>query len=198
MASKESRVDVLILGAGPAGVMCANGLARAGIDVRIIDKRPAKIAAGQADGIQPRTIEVLQSYGLAEPLLSQAAHMYMAAFYNPSPKGGIERTGRAADITAPTARYPFECTLHQGEIEDIFLKSLRKEGIEVERPIIPSSLEVSTDEALLKDPQSYPVKIVLEHLDAQGKGSLRSEVVHAKYVLGADGKSPPAHHQDSR
>ena len=35
----ESRVDVLIIGAGPAGVMCANALAMARVDVRIIDKR---------------------------------------------------------------------------------------------------------------------------------------------------------------
>ena len=35
----ESRVDVLIIGAGPVGVMCANALATAGADVRIIDKR---------------------------------------------------------------------------------------------------------------------------------------------------------------
>jgi phenol 2-monooxygenase (NADPH) len=34
-----SQVDVLILGAGPAGVMCANALVRAGVNVRIIDKR---------------------------------------------------------------------------------------------------------------------------------------------------------------
>lgn len=40
--------------------MCANGLAKAGVNVRIIDKRPEAIPAGQADGIQPRTIEVLQ------------------------------------------------------------------------------------------------------------------------------------------
>ena len=38
-ASEESYVDVLIIGAGPAGVMCANALAQAGVDVRIIDKR---------------------------------------------------------------------------------------------------------------------------------------------------------------
>lgn len=85
----KSNVDVLIIGAGPAGLMCANGLARAGVNVRIVDQRwaceaaggvipslvsadpllvrsnhlnsrPAMIAAGQADGIQPRTIEVLQ------------------------------------------------------------------------------------------------------------------------------------------
>ncbi|KAG6908894.1 hypothetical protein DXG01_002872 [Tephrocybe rancida] len=57
---KTSDVDVLIIGAGPAGLMACNALARAGINVRIVDKRPVKVAAGQADGIQPRTIEVLQ------------------------------------------------------------------------------------------------------------------------------------------
>ena len=57
---KETNVDVLIIGAGPAGIMAANALSKAGVDVRIIDKRPKKVAAGQADGIQPRTIEVFQ------------------------------------------------------------------------------------------------------------------------------------------
>ena len=58
--TKESSVDVLVIGAGPAGLMASNALARAGINVRVIDKRPKKVAAGQADGIQPRTIEVFQ------------------------------------------------------------------------------------------------------------------------------------------
>ena len=89
MAAKESNVDVLIIGAGPAGVMAANALASANVNVRIIDKRPKKVAAGQADGIQPRTIEVFQSYGLAERLLREGNQMHMAAFYNPSPDGGI-------------------------------------------------------------------------------------------------------------
>lgn len=76
---QESNVDVLVIGAGPAGLMCANSLAKAGVNVRIVDQRsvysehlfynlqyslvlhrPIKVAAGQADGIQPRTIEVFQ------------------------------------------------------------------------------------------------------------------------------------------
>ena len=36
---EESHVDVLIVGAGPAGVMCANALAAAGINVKIVDRR---------------------------------------------------------------------------------------------------------------------------------------------------------------
>lgn len=182
----ESKVDVLILGAGPAGVMCANGLAKAGVNVRIIDKRPSTLAAGQADGIQPRTIEVLQSYGLADALISQAAQLHMAAFYNPAPNGGIECTGRAPDVTAPTARFPFELTLHQGAIEKVFLDSMRQEGLEVERPKIPTSLEISTDEAVLSDPHAYAVKVVLKSLDV-ADGADDTEIVHAKYVLGSDG-----------
>ena len=37
--STESYVDVLIIGAGPAGLMCANGLAQAGVNVRVVDQR---------------------------------------------------------------------------------------------------------------------------------------------------------------
>lgn len=77
--SSESNVDVLVIGAGPSGLMAANALKKAGVNVRIVDlryafsgrsvwrdvhrcaySRPAKVAAGHADGIQPRTIEVLQ------------------------------------------------------------------------------------------------------------------------------------------
>ncbi|TDL26709.1 hypothetical protein BD410DRAFT_825808 [Rickenella mellea] len=182
----DSEVDVLIIGAGPAGLMCANALAHAGVQVRVVDQRPKKVAAGQADGIQPRTIEVLQSYGLAERLIREGNQMHMAAFYNPSPKGGIERIDRAPDVTAPTARFPFEITLHQGAIEAIFLDSLRTKGVEIDRPIQPTAIELSTNEEELKDPHSHPIKVDLKRLDAE-PGHNDTETVRAKYVLGADG-----------
>ncbi|KAF8262308.1 FAD binding domain-containing protein [Lactarius quietus] len=177
----ESRVDVLVVGAGPAGLMCGNALACAGVNVRIVDKRPIRVAAGQADGIQPRTIE---SYGLADRLHSKAALMVMAAFYNPGPKG-IERIGRVPDVTAPTARYPYKATLHQGEIEAIFLDSMKKEGLEVERPIVPIDLQISDDPRELEDPHAYPVKVVLKHLDKAV--DYDTEIVRAKFVVGTDG-----------
>lgn len=183
---KESRVDVLIIGAGPSGLMCANALAGAGVDFRIIDNRPVGVAAGQADGIQPRTIEVLQSYGLADSLLKDGAQMYLCAFYNPGPDGGIQRTGRAPDVTAPSARYPFKITIDQGSIESLFIESLKSQGISVDRPIAPSSLEISQDPEELLDPSSYPVKVVLDHI-LPSDTTPEQEIVHAKFVLGADG-----------
>ncbi len=45
-----SHTDVLIVGAGPAGLMMQTSLAKCGIDSRIVDKRGTKIFNGQADG----------------------------------------------------------------------------------------------------------------------------------------------------
>ncbi|KAF8555667.1 hypothetical protein OG21DRAFT_1410564 [Imleria badia] len=183
---RQSEVDVLIIGAGPAGLMCTNALANAGVNVRIVDKRSSQVTAGQADGISPRTTEVLQSYGLAERLLQEGCQVHMAAFYDPSPEGGIRLSSRAPDITAPSARYPFELALHQGGIESIFLDSMKSHGVEVERSTMPIHIELSTDEAELADPTSHPVKVTLECLE-EPDGEPHEEIVHAKFVLGADG-----------
>ncbi|KAH7910740.1 FAD binding domain-containing protein [Hygrophoropsis aurantiaca] len=107
-SASDSQVDVLIIGAGPAGLMAANALANAKVNVRIVDKRSAKVTAGQADGISPRTIEVFQSYGIGDQLLKEGCQVHMAAFYNSNSTGGIKHTGRAPDVTAPSARYPFQ------------------------------------------------------------------------------------------
>ncbi|KAK7056500.1 hypothetical protein VNI00_003056 [Paramarasmius palmivorus] len=190
-SGKESFVDVLVVGAGPAGLMCAFGLARAGVNVRIIDKRPVKVAAGQADGLQPRTIEIFQSYGLAERLLKEGNQMHQAAFYGPNSEGGIGLIERVPDVAASNARYPFEVTLHQGAIEAIFLDNMKAMDVQVDRPIIPTSIEVSSDPSVLEDPESYPVKVKLQHLDSEGQRTTETtentEIVNAKYVVGADG-----------
>lgn len=184
---KTSEVDVLIIGAGPAGLMACNALAKAGINVRIVDKRPIKVAAGQADGIQPRTLEVLQSYGLAERLFAQGNQMHLAAFYNPNPvTGGIEFTDRTPDISETSARYPFEVTLHQGAIEDIFLDSMKNLGVEVDRPVIPVSIQISETGKHSTDLDDHPVRVVLKHMNTP-EGENDTEVVQAKYVIGGDG-----------
>ncbi|KAJ7140287.1 FAD binding domain-containing protein [Mycena crocata] len=180
---RETDVDVLVIGAGPAGLMCANALARAGVNVRIVDRRPSKVAAGQADGIQPRTIEVFQSYGLADRLLKEGNQMHVAAFYNPG-DNGIQLTDRVPDVTAPTARYPFEVTLHQGAIESIFLDSMKSMGVEVSRPMAPTQLEL--DPAKLEDPNAHAARVVLKHLDPL-EGGPSTEIVRAKFVIGTDG-----------
>ncbi|KAI0818888.1 FAD binding domain-containing protein [Irpex lacteus] len=182
----SDHIDVLIIGAGPAGLMAANALTRASVKIRIVDQRPTSVSAGQADGIMPRTMELFESYGLADGFFKRANKINMVAFYNTREGGGIQRSGRAPVINAPTARYPFITTLNQGAIESMFLDALAEHGVAIDRPTRPTSLTLSTDEKDLRDANAYPVTAVLEHLQTENKEK-SIETVYAKFVIGADG-----------
>lgn len=56
-----SKVDVLIIGAGPAGLMAATWMARCGINARVIDKRGTKIFTGY--GLS-KSSKIPQTHGL--------------------------------------------------------------------------------------------------------------------------------------
>ncbi|PWN53932.1 hypothetical protein IE53DRAFT_383511 [Violaceomyces palustris] len=181
-----TQVDVLIVGAGPAGYMLANALSHFGISkVLIIDKRDKRVSAGQADGIQPRTIEIFQGYGLAQRLLAEANYMCMAAMYNPDPNGGgIRCTERLPDITAPDARWPHELTLHQGGIEAIFVDSMRSRGLEVRFSTTVAEMEL--DQSLVGDPSAHAVKAKLVTTGTDGDQQ-ETQMVQAKFAVGCDG-----------
>lgn len=72
--------SVLIVGAGPAGLMLATNLTRFGIDVEIVDDRPTKTSTGRADGLQPKTIETFKQMRLAESLLKRGVKVYDICF----------------------------------------------------------------------------------------------------------------------
>ncbi|KAI0092984.1 FAD binding domain-containing protein [Irpex rosettiformis] len=189
LAQGITHVDVLVVGAGPAGLVAAHALTQAGSKVRIIDIRPTSVVAGQADGIMPRTIEVFQSYGLAESLFKQANRVNMVAFYNTREEGGISKTQSLPVIDEKTARYPFLLTLNQGAIENIFIDALAERGVFVDRPVHPASLVLSTDEAELQDHSAHPVTAILERLQTAGGDRNSTETVHAKFIIGADGEA---------
>lgn len=50
-------------------------MARLGVSCRIVDKRGTKIFAGQADGLQCRSLEIFDSFGFADRVWKEANHM---------------------------------------------------------------------------------------------------------------------------
>lgn len=75
------KLDVLIAGAGPTGLMLAAELALAGVDVAIVEQRAGNDLAGsRAGGLHARTIEVLDQRGIAERFLSQGQVAQVGGF----------------------------------------------------------------------------------------------------------------------
>jgi 2-polyprenyl-6-methoxyphenol hydroxylase-like FAD-dependent oxidoreductase len=81
MTTPTSKCDVLIIGAGPAGMMLATWMARMGITTRIVDKRGSKIYAGQADGLQLRSLEIFDSFGFADRAVKEANHLLEVSLF---------------------------------------------------------------------------------------------------------------------
>ncbi|OHW97253.1 phenol hydroxylase [Colletotrichum incanum] len=159
----ESNVDVLIIGAGPSGLMAAAWMAHCGVNARIVDKRGTKVFCGQADGLQCRSLEIFDSLGFADRAWKEANHM----IENPGNDGVIRRSDRIPDTIVGLSRFQ-QIVLHQGRIERFFLENIKKyskDQIKVERGVLPESLEI--DESKVNDDSAYPVTVKLRQLSEE-------------------------------
>src|SRR4051812_958857 len=68
--TKNRQLDVLIVGAGPAGTTLAIDLIRRGLNVRVVDKAEHGFPGSRAKGVQPRTLEVFEDLGALDDVLA--------------------------------------------------------------------------------------------------------------------------------
>ncbi|KAI0137167.1 FAD binding domain-containing protein [Xylariales sp. AK1849] len=172
--------DIVIVGAGPVGLMLSTCLARWGYKIKHIDNRAEPTPTGRADGIQPRSLDLLRNMGLKPAIMAhKPARVFEVAFWDPPKTGkGIIRTGTWASCPSfIDARYPFTTLLHQGLIERVFISDLEKNGSTVQRPW--SIAGFKTDE---KSNPEYPVEVHLKHVDGTSE-----ETVQAKYLFSGEG-----------
>lgn len=100
---------VVVVGAGPTGLMLAGELALAGVDVAIVERRATQEVRGsRALGLHSRTIEVLDQRGIADRFLARGRPAQVAGF------GSIP-----LDISDFPIRHPYGLALPQKYIEQI-------------------------------------------------------------------------------
>jgi 2-polyprenyl-6-methoxyphenol hydroxylase-like FAD-dependent oxidoreductase len=68
--NKQAAIEVLICGAGAAGLTLAIDLARRGVSLRLVDRLPAPFAGSRGKGIQPRTQEVFEDLGVLDRMVA--------------------------------------------------------------------------------------------------------------------------------
>lgn len=69
-----SYADLVIVGAGPAGMMAAAWASQFRIVTRVVDKNDTRCMKGRADGLQSRTLEIFDSFGVADGVWKQGFH----------------------------------------------------------------------------------------------------------------------------
>jgi 2-polyprenyl-6-methoxyphenol hydroxylase-like FAD-dependent oxidoreductase len=119
--------DVLIVGAGPVGLLLACDLARRGIAARIIDRNAGPTDLSKAIGVHARTLEILQDLDVAERAIERGVIVHGAAFYS-GRRHLLEM--RFEGLESP---YPFMLDLAQGETERLLLERLAELGGTAER-----------------------------------------------------------------
>lgn len=162
------QTDVLIIGAGPTGLMCAALLKRSGINCRIIDKNPYQVKESRALAIQARSMELFQKLGLVEKFLARGMIAKGAkAYLNGEEKLSVD----FSDMARKDTPYPYVFFLSQAETEKILCEDIESLGIKVER-----------NTALLDIHQNVKgVEAIVQLPDG------KKTIIQARYLIGSDG-----------
>jgi 2-polyprenyl-6-methoxyphenol hydroxylase-like FAD-dependent oxidoreductase len=120
--------DVLIVGAGPTGLMLANQLARRGIRAMIVDRHSGPAQQSRAMAVHARTLEIYAKMGLAKRALELGA---LGTAANMWANGRWAARIPVGDIGKSLSPFPFVLMLGQDDNERIMGEKLRELGVAV-------------------------------------------------------------------
>ena len=121
---------VLIVGAGPTGLVLALWLTRLGIAVRIVDKAASSGTTSRAVAVQARTLELYRQTGLADTVVEQGRRVTAANLWVAGKKAARLVCG---DMGAGVSPFPYPLIFPQDEHERLLIDRLASLGVQVER-----------------------------------------------------------------
>ena len=121
--------DVLIVGAGPTGLMLANQLVRHGVTPSIIDRHSGPAQQSRAMAVQARTLEIYSRMGIIEEALSRGARGTGANMWA---NGRWTVRIPVGDIGKSLSPFPFVLMLGQDDNELIMGDRLASLGVGIE------------------------------------------------------------------
>jgi len=161
--------DVLVVGAGPTGLMLACCLAKLGVRCIVVDGKAAPTRESRALVLQARSMEIYDQLGLVDQVLAEAE---VASEIVP---GFARRRFRAINLqrlAIGTTPYPHLYVLEQSKNERLLVDNLEQNGRRVHWSHRVRSLTVTSD----------------GRLECTTDGN-EASVIRARYCVGADGSS---------
>jgi 2-polyprenyl-6-methoxyphenol hydroxylase-like FAD-dependent oxidoreductase len=174
MAASADKCDVLVVGAGPTGLLLASELVRHGAACRIIDKAAAPCAEDRATSVHSRTMEIMQHLGIAERFVALGNPLRGTSTYTQRGDKRVFHLG-FDEMDSP---FPFVLGLEQFNTERLLIDHLATLGAQVERKV----------ELLGFQQDAAGVDATLRHSDG------REEQLRVRYLVGCDGAHSRVRH----
>jgi 2-polyprenyl-6-methoxyphenol hydroxylase-like FAD-dependent oxidoreductase len=168
LMAMDDPTEVLVVGAGPTGLVLALWLARLGVRVRIVDKAAAPSVTSRALAVQARTLELYRQIGLADALVTGARRVAGANLWV---AGRQVARAPLGDLGKGISPFPYALVYPQDEHERLLIERLRAAGVDVERSMELRGLDDTADG-------------VVARIENAGGGV---DTLRAAYVAGCDG-----------
>src|SRR5829696_4096846 len=114
--------SVLVVGAGPTGLMLAGELALARVSCRMLERRVEESKLTRAFGVHARTLETLDMRGMADDLLPQGLRV-------PEVRAQLGKVWLRLDLNHPESRFPYVLIVPQARTEMLLEARARALGV---------------------------------------------------------------------
>jgi 2-polyprenyl-6-methoxyphenol hydroxylase-like FAD-dependent oxidoreductase len=177
---RDQDPEVLVVGAGPVGLVAALFLQQQGVRVEIVDMHQRTTQHSYALAIHPRTLRVLEQAGLAEGLIAAGRTLTKVAYYD-----GRERRAEI-DYSALWSSHPYLLVVRQSLLERAVEEALRQKKLKVLWGHRLQSLDA--DGVTLRAEVAQLDQVATGYPVARSEWVVvHSETIHPTYVIGADG-----------
>ncbi len=172
--------QVIVIGAGPVGLMTALALAERGVQVRIIDKEWRPTLHSFALALHPDTLRFLEEFGLTHALIQAGRKIDSIGIYHQTEKVG------SIDYTTISATHPSLLVLPQSTLETAIEEKLAGYHVHVEWN--HQALSFNQNDAGVSVEVAELEKVALGYPIARSEWAIRKKTrLHANYVVAADG-----------
>lgn len=169
------KTNVLIVGAGPSGLMTANFLQKFDVDFIIVDYKSGPTVESRALAVSARSMEVYQQLGLDKQVLAEATKVNGFQIYS---NGKIKAEMNTSAIGEGLSEFDNMMTIfEQNKNETLLYKNLKSLGAEVFWETKFESFKINKE----------AVDITLTHAGEE-------LTVSVKYIIGCDGASSKVRH----
>jgi 2-polyprenyl-6-methoxyphenol hydroxylase-like FAD-dependent oxidoreductase len=172
--------EVLVVGAGPVGLVAGLFLQHAGVRVQIVDMHQRTTQHSYALAIHPQTLRILDEAGLSEGLIAAGRKLTKVAYY----EGRERRAG--IDYSALTSKHPYLLLVRQSVLERTVERALSQQKLSV---LWGHRLQALTaDGGTLRAEVATLDQIATGYPVARNEWVVvRTETIRPAYVIGADG-----------